>query len=120
MAKDGQQFESIEPVETDAIMMSLAFTAENAVIISDQLAEIMIKINSGSGTLGRLIQDSTIAENLNQTIMNLKQSSRGLGNQPFDAFRVKEYERLKQNDASILLMGNRLNSKLRSINRALP
>jgi phospholipid/cholesterol/gamma-HCH transport system substrate-binding protein len=78
MAKDGQQLESIEPVETDAIMMSLAFTAENAVIISDQLAEIMIKINSGSGTLGRLIQDSTIAENLNQTIMNLKQGSRGL------------------------------------------
>lgn len=28
--------------------------------------------------MGRLIQDTTIAENLNQTIVNLKKSSRGL------------------------------------------
>jgi len=38
----------------------------------------MIKINNGNGTLGRLIQDSTIAENINQTIVNLKKSSKGL------------------------------------------
>jgi phospholipid/cholesterol/gamma-HCH transport system substrate-binding protein len=38
----------------------------------------MVKVNSGNGTLGRLIQDSTIAENINQTIVNLKQSSKGL------------------------------------------
>ena len=59
-------------------MASLQVTADNAEIISDQLAEIMIKINSGKGTLGRLIQDSTIAENINQTIVNLKKSSKGL------------------------------------------
>ena len=38
----------------------------------------MIKINSGNGTLGRLIEDSTIAENINSTIVNLKKSSKGL------------------------------------------
>jgi phospholipid/cholesterol/gamma-HCH transport system substrate-binding protein len=38
----------------------------------------MTKVNSGSGTLGRFIQDSTIAENINQTIMNLRKSSKGL------------------------------------------
>jgi len=78
LAKDGQKLMSVEPVETDAIMSSLQVTADNAAIISDQLAEIMIKLNSGNGTLGRLIQDSTIAENINQTIVNLKKSSKGL------------------------------------------
>ncbi len=77
-ARDGQQLQSEEPVETDAIVASLQITAGNAEIISLQLAEIMIKINSGNGTLGRLIQDSTIAENFNQTILNLKKSSKGL------------------------------------------
>lgn len=77
-AKGGQFLLSKEPVETDAIMASLEATAVNAAIITDQLAEIMIKINKGKGTLSRLIQDSTIAENLNQTIVNLKKSSRGL------------------------------------------
>jgi phospholipid/cholesterol/gamma-HCH transport system substrate-binding protein len=78
LAREGQQLLSSEPVETDAIMASLQVTADNAAVISYQLAEIMIKINSGNGTLGRLIQDSTIAENLNQTIVNLKKSSKGL------------------------------------------
>jgi len=77
-AKDGQQLQSSEPVETDAIMKSLRVTAVNAEIVTQQLAEIMTKINKGNGTLGRLIQDKTIADNLDQTIVNLKKSSKGL------------------------------------------
>lgn len=78
MIRDGQAISSIEPVETDAIMRSLSVTAGNAEIVTDQLAEIMININHGEGTLGRLIQDTTIAENINKTIINLKKSSKGL------------------------------------------
>lgn len=78
LAKEGQELASTEPVETDAIMASLEVSAANAEVITYQLAEIMTKINGGNGTLGRLIQDSTIAENLNQTIENLKTSSKGL------------------------------------------
>lgn len=77
-AQNGQQIASKEPIEPDAIMASLQVTADNAAIISFQLASIMTKVNSGSGTLGRFIQDSTIAENINQTIVNLKESSKGL------------------------------------------
>lgn len=76
--KDNQILSSVEPVEIDAIISSLNVTAGNFVIISDQLAEIMTKINQGNGTLGRLIQDSTISNNINQMIINLKRSSKGL------------------------------------------
>jgi phospholipid/cholesterol/gamma-HCH transport system substrate-binding protein len=78
LAKEGQQLQSTEPVETDAIMKSLRTTGENAEVITKQLAEIMTKINKGDGTLGRLIQDKTMAENLNKTMVNLKQSSKSL------------------------------------------
>jgi phospholipid/cholesterol/gamma-HCH transport system substrate-binding protein len=78
LAKEGQQLKSIEPVETDAIMASIQLSSVSVAIITDQLAEIMVKINSGNGTLGRLIQDSTIAENINMTILNLRKSSKGL------------------------------------------
>jgi len=78
LVKEGQYLASTEPVETDAIMASLEISAANAEVITEQLAEIMVKINGGNGTLGRLIQDSAIAENLNQTIVNLKKSSKGL------------------------------------------
>lgn len=78
LAKDGEQIASKEPAETDAIMASLQVTAFNAAIISDNLAEIMIKVNSGQGTIGRLIQDSTIADDFSQTLVNIKKSSKGL------------------------------------------
>ena len=77
-AKDGDALVSNEPIELDEIVASLKFTAENAEIISDELAEIMITINEGEGTLGRLINDSKIAENLSQTMSNLESSSKGL------------------------------------------
>ena len=63
---------------TDSIMARLNVTAGNAEIISKQLTEMMYYINEGNGTLGRLIRDSTLAENLNQTLINLKKSSKGL------------------------------------------
>lgn len=78
MAKNGQHILSKEPVETDDIIVSLQATAVNAEVITLQLAEIMIDINNGRGTLGKLIQDSTVAENIDQIIGNFKKSSEGL------------------------------------------
>jgi phospholipid/cholesterol/gamma-HCH transport system substrate-binding protein len=91
-----------EPVETDAIITSLNVTAGNFEIISGQLSEIMIKINHGKGTLGRLIQDSTISENINQTIINLRKSSKGL-NENMEAaksnFLLRGYYNKKEKQA---------------------
>lgn len=78
MAIDGQKILSKEPVETDDIIVSLQATSLNAEVITLQLAEIMTNINNGQGTLGRLIQDSAVAENINQIIENFKTSSEGL------------------------------------------
>ena len=102
LAKDGQQIASKEPVEPDAIMSSLQVTADNAAIVSLQLAEIMTKVNSGSGTLGRFIQDSTIAKNISQTIMNLRKSSKGLDenmNAAKENFLFRGYYRRKEKAA---------------------
>jgi phospholipid/cholesterol/gamma-HCH transport system substrate-binding protein len=101
-AKEGQHIASNEPVETDAIMESLEITAGNVEIISQQLAEIMFNINSGSGTLGRLIQDSTIAKNFDETMLNLKKSSKGLDenmNAAKENFLLKGYYKRKEKAA---------------------
>ncbi len=78
LIKDGQRLSSIEPIETNAIMARLDITAKNAEIISHQLSGITFDINRGHGTIGRLIRDSIFANNLNQTIANLNQFSKGL------------------------------------------
>lgn len=101
-AKNGQRIISKEPVESDAIMASLLVTANNAAIISVQLAEIMTRVNSGRGTLGRFIQDTAIAENIQQTIMNLKKSSKGLNenmNAAKENFLFRGYYKRKEKEA---------------------
>jgi phospholipid/cholesterol/gamma-HCH transport system substrate-binding protein len=62
----------------------------------------MTKVNSGNGTLGRFIQDTTIAENINQTIMNLKKSSKGLNenmNAAKENFLFRGYYKRKEKEA---------------------
>ncbi len=102
LVREGEYIMSKEPVETDAIMESLMITADNAAIISFQLAEIMININNGNGTLGRLIQDTTIAENIDRTIINLRKSSKGLDenmNAAKENFLLKGYFNRKEKAA---------------------
>ncbi len=96
-----------EPIETDEILANLLVTSQNTEIISSQLADILFKVNNGNGTLARLIRDSSIAENLSQTIINLKSGSKNL-NQNMEAAKGsillrgffkkkrKEEERLKK------------------------
>ncbi len=78
IVRDGQTIFSTEPVETDEIVASLQVTADNAALATNEINEILGKINSGKGTLGKLIQDPTMANNIDQTIINLKKSTKGL------------------------------------------
>jgi len=108
MVKNGQMLLSSEPIDTDAIIESLEATAMNAEIFSAELSAMMVNINSGKGTLGRLIQDSTIADNLSTTMYNLKQTSKGL-DESLDAvkdnrllrghFKRKQRDELKRKEA---------------------
>ena len=96
---DGQLLTSSEPVETDAIMKSLQITADNAAIATDGIAQMIENINNGHGTLGRLIADKSMAANLDQTLVNLKKSTKGL-NENMEAvkhnFLLKGYFKKKE------------------------
>ncbi|WP_159518997.1 MlaD family protein [Sunxiuqinia indica] len=85
LVENDQQLASVEPVETDAIISSLQITSGHVEIVTKQLAEIAIKINSGRGTLGRLIHDTIIANNINHTIVNFQNSSKEMDGMITDA-----------------------------------
>ena len=102
LVKKGQHIASKEPVETDVIMVKLKETVDNTVIVSKQLAEIMEKINHGNGIIGRIIQDSVMADNINEIIISLKKSSVGLNenmNAAKDNFLLRGYFKKKEKAA---------------------
>jgi phospholipid/cholesterol/gamma-HCH transport system substrate-binding protein len=79
MVNDGQQLLSSEPVELDAIIASFQVSAKYAEVITHELANFSVKLNSGEGALSRLIHDSTLAQNVSQTIVNFRNSSNRFG-----------------------------------------
>jgi phospholipid/cholesterol/gamma-HCH transport system substrate-binding protein len=74
----GDSLGSVKPIETDAIIASLKTSADNAAIITGNLADISDRINHGRGALGRLLRDTTLSENISATMKNLKTSTRKL------------------------------------------
>lgn len=78
IVKDGAKIKSFEPVEFDDILSSIKITAENAEIITDELALLMTDINNGEGTIGKLMNDEGMAKDLDKTMENLRKSSKGL------------------------------------------
>lgn len=80
IVKNGQYISSTEPLEMGTIIADLSKTAKNAEVISEQLAEMMQDINHGNGTIGRLIHDPALADELQQTIINLKKSGNKINN----------------------------------------
>ena len=102
IVKDGQSIPSSEPVETDAIMASLQVTADNAAVATGEITEILQKVNKGEGTLGKLIQDPTMANNIDKTILNLRKSTKGLDENmeaAKDNFLLRGYFKKKQKAA---------------------
>ena len=78
MVEEGQHIASIEPVEMDDIIASIQITAGHAEVITQELAGIMTQVNSGEGTLGKLIHDPSLAKTIDHTVANFERSSREL------------------------------------------
>ncbi len=107
MVTDGDTLGSYKPVETDAIMASLKTSADNAAIITGNLADISNRINHGKGALGKLLHDTTLSTNISATMKNLRSSSEGL-NENMEAakhsfllrgfFKKKEKEKKKKEE----------------------
>lgn len=64
-------------VTTEEIMKTLSSTSDNANLITANLVQITNQITSGKGTVGMLINDSSLSDDLKQTMYYLKITSKG-------------------------------------------
>ena len=65
---NGAKLISVNPFDVDKIMKKLTGIADNAGNLIQNLSEITGKVNSGKGSLGKLLNDDNIANNLNATV----------------------------------------------------
>lgn len=72
IVNEGDMILSEDKTSTDEILKTINSTSENAKLITDNLVKITNQINSKKGTIGMLINDTVMSDNLKQTIYNLK------------------------------------------------
>lgn len=73
--KPNDEIKSFSNVATSDMMNTLNVTNENAAIFTEQLLNITRSINEGKGTVGRLLNDTILGNNLSQTVINLKNTT---------------------------------------------
>lgn len=71
----GDELNSSSQMGTQEIMNTLNITNENAALLTTDLLKVSHALTRGTGTLGRLLNDTIMANDLKQTIANLKYTS---------------------------------------------
>lgn len=69
--------ETTRPVSMDDILFKVKLTSDNAANITSDLSAIIENIRAGKGTFGKLFLDSAFAQNLDQTLVSIKQGAGG-------------------------------------------
>ncbi len=72
--------QTVQPISMDDIMVSLKSTIDNTSTITTSLSKITNNIQSGKGTIGKLLMNQAWALDFDSSIVNLKQGSEGLKN----------------------------------------
>jgi len=75
--EDSDIIATTQPIDIDEILKSLKTTIDNTSAITGDLAKISTNIESGKGTIGRLMMDKEWRQNFETTIFNLKEGSDG-------------------------------------------
>jgi phospholipid/cholesterol/gamma-HCH transport system substrate-binding protein len=69
--------QTVPPLGVDDFMISLSKTIDNTTNITNDLSKITENIHSGKGTIGRLLMDQSMSQNVDSTFTNLKDGSAG-------------------------------------------
>jgi phospholipid/cholesterol/gamma-HCH transport system substrate-binding protein len=73
----GDEIRTLSRIRTDDMLNTLGKTNKNAALLTSDLLKITNEINQGTGTVGLLIKDSNLANDLKETVHYLKITGQG-------------------------------------------
>ncbi|MEP2935196.1 MAG: MlaD family protein [Gilvibacter sp.] len=80
LIENGDIIESFSKIGADDILSTLSVGSENAAILTNDLLKITTSMLEGRGTLGLLLNDTIMAQDLKRSVYNLKMASQGASN----------------------------------------
>jgi len=98
--KNGTIIKSYSKIGADDILSTLSSSSENVAILTSDLLKITNAMIDGKGTLGILLNDTIMAQDLSQSISNLKMASYGASRSINDLNSI--LNDMKTNDKTVL------------------
>ncbi|MHA7843897.1 MAG: MlaD family protein [Winogradskyella sp.] len=100
--ENGDIIESFSKIGADDILSTLSVGSENAALLTVDLLKITTEMLEGEGTIGLLLNDTIMAQDLKQSVYNLKTASKGATKAIDELTNI--ISSIKTNDDSVLGM----------------
>lgn len=100
--ENGDVIESFSKIGADDILSTLSVGSENAALLTVDLLKITTEMLEGEGTIGLLLNDTIMAQDLKQSVYNLKTASKGATKAIDELTNI--ISSIKTNDDSVLGM----------------
>ncbi|MBB3054604.1 MlaD family protein [Mucilaginibacter gotjawali] len=72
IVKNGDQLTAVNPVDVDRIIAKMTKVIDNAETLTGGLSQIVAKVNSGQGSIGRLLNSDKLSKDLEGTVRQAK------------------------------------------------
>ena len=113
--QQGDQLVSYSRIASQDMLNTLNVTNENAALLTSDLLKVTQSLVEGKGTLGRLLNDTQMADDLKATITNLKYSSNKVNTTLDELQKAIEGTRSDESIAGVLLSDSISATKLKNI-----
>ena len=94
--------ETVQPINIDDILLKIKVSSDNMADVTGYLSTVMKNVSQGKGTIGKLLMDSTMAQNVGQAMINIKQGAGGFNqnmNAASHSFLLRGYLKKKKKEA---------------------
>jgi phospholipid/cholesterol/gamma-HCH transport system substrate-binding protein len=113
--KSGDTIQTYSKIGADDMLNTLSTTNENAALLMSDLLDITTQIRKGRGTIGMLINDSLVAQDLKQSVSQLKNTATGASNTIAKLHAIVSSIDLEESVAGVLLNDSIAADKMSSV-----
>jgi len=111
----GDELQSFSRVATQDMLNTLNQTNENAALLTQDLLKVTRALTQGKGTFGKLLNDSLMAKELHQTIINLKHTSNEANKMIVEMNQIVNQLDFDNSTAGILLKDSISGNKMKNV-----
>ncbi|HDZ15312.1 hypothetical protein LCGC14_1269200 [marine sediment metagenome] len=109
------EIQSFSKVATQDMMNTLNVTNENAALLTEDLLKITRQLTNGKGTLGLLLNDTTMAANLGKTIIGLRNTGDQANKTISELNTILSHIDFEKSTLGVLLSDSISGKKVRSV-----